>query len=226
MHIIRSQLAFVVTDPQNEVLSESGKAWPFVQKTIIQNNAIANIEALMKAAHALGIPVFVSPHYYYPSDDSWLFRDPLGAVMHENQMFHRKDPLSLEGFRQSGADWLEQLRPYIEHPGTIVVSPHKIYGPESNDLILQLRKRGVSSVLVFGMLANMCVEGHVRELLEQGFDVGVVKDATAAPSHPEWGEGYEAALINFNFLARKVLTTKEALGMLQGMEAGEKAGTR
>ena len=55
------------------------------------------------------------------------------------------------------------------------------------------------------MLANMCVESHLRDLLEQGFEVLVVKDATAAPRHPEWGDGYTAALINFAFLAHAVL---------------------
>jgi nicotinamidase-related amidase len=50
------------------------------------------------------------------------------------------------------------------------------------------------------MLANLCVESHLRELLEQGFEVAVVKDATAAPRHPEIGDGYKAALINYGFL--------------------------
>ena len=57
------------------------------------------------------------------------------------------------------------------------------------------------------MLANVCVESHLRELIEQGFEVAVAKDATAAPKHPEWGYGYEAALINYAYLAHAVLTT-------------------
>jgi nicotinamidase-related amidase len=46
------------------------------------------------------------------------------------------------------------------------------------------------------MLANLCVESHLRESLEQGFEVAVLKDATAAPRHPELGQGYQAAVIN------------------------------
>ena len=57
------------------------------------------------------------------------------------------------------------------------------------------------------MLANMCVESHLRELLEQGFEVAVAKGATAVPKHPEWGYDYEAALRNYAFLAHVVLTT-------------------
>jgi Isochorismatase family len=73
----------------------------------------------------------------------------------------------------------------IEDGKTIVVAPHRVWGPETNDLVLQLRKRKVSKVLLGGMLANMCVDSHLRELLEQGFEVAVAKDATAAPKHPD-----------------------------------------
>ncbi len=108
-----------------------------------------------------------------------------------------------------------RLQAYIEDSETVVVSPHKVYGPESNDLVLQLRKRGVSKVLLAGMSANLCLESHLRELLEQGFEVSVVKDATAAARHPELGDGYTSALTNFGFLASAVLTTDEVLSSLR-----------
>src|SRR5229473_2930905 len=85
----------------------------------------------------------------------------------------------------------------------------------SRVLVLQLRKRGIGRVILGGMLANMCVESHLRELLEQGFEVAIAKDATAAPKHPEWGYGYTAALINYAFLAHAVLTTDETVEAMQ-----------
>ena len=91
------------------------------------------------------------------------------------------------------------------------LSPHRVFGPQTNDLVLQLRKRRIARVILGGMLANMCVESHLRELLEQGFEVAVARDATAAPRHPEWGYGYTAALINFQFLAHAVLSTDEVV---------------
>ena len=126
-------------------------------------------------------------------------------------MFARRGVLNLEGFSRSGADWLERFKPYIENGKTIVVSPHRVFGPQTNDLVLQLRKRRMSKVILGGMLANMCVESHLRDLLEQGFEVAVARDATAAPRHPEWGYGYTAALINFRFLAHAVLSTDEVV---------------
>ena len=93
---------------------------------------------------------------------------------------------------------------------TVVSSPHKIYGPETNDLVLQLRKRGIDKIILGGMSANLCTESHMRELMEQGFEVAVVSDATAAAIVEE-GNGYESALINFRFIANTVWTTDEAV---------------
>ena len=76
---------------------------------------------------------------------------------------------------------------------------------------MQLRKRHIDKVILAGMLANLCVESHLRELLEQGFEVAVVKDATAGPRHPELGDGYKAAIINYGFLANAVLSTADAV---------------
>ncbi len=80
--------------------------------------------------------------------------------------------------------------------------------------MLQLRKRGISKVILAGMSANLCVEAHMRELLERGFEVAVVKDATAGARHPDLGDGYQAALINFGYLANEVVTTEEIISRL------------
>ncbi|HEY2761933.1 MAG TPA: isochorismatase family protein, partial [Pirellulales bacterium] len=127
----------------------------------------------------------------------------------------RPDPLCLDKFSGSGADWLDRYKPFINEGKTVVVSPHKIWGPQTNDLVLQLRKRRINKIILAGMLANLCVESHLRELLEQGFEIAVVKDATAAPRHPQFGDGYQAAIINYNYLAHAVLTTDAAVAGLQ-----------
>jgi nicotinamidase-related amidase len=217
MRLAKSDTAVVMIDPQNEVLSEKGLAWPLLHESLKENNTIENMERIFKSAKALGFEVFISPHYFYPTDKGWKFNDPLETDEAATNMFARKGPLNLDGFKGSGADWLERFKPYIEDGKTIVVSPHRVWGPETNDLVLQLRKRNISKIILGGMLANMCVESHLRELLEQGFQVAVVKDATAAPKHPQWGYGYTAALINYAFLAHAVLTTGEAI---KAMERG------
>jgi nicotinamidase-related amidase len=205
--------ALVVTDPQNDFLSPNGVTWGVVGASVERNNTVANIEKLFKAAKARDMTVAVSPHYYYPTDHGWKFEGALEKLMHKIGMFDRKGPLSLEGFEGSGADFLDQLKPYINDGKTIVTSPHKMYGPESNDMVLQLRKQNIDQIILAGMAANLCTESHMREFLEQGFEVAVVKDATAAPMLPE-GDGYLAALVNFRYMANAVWTTEQAVKMI------------
>ncbi len=210
MTIDTSNTALVITDPQIDFLSPKGVTWGVVGKNVTENNTVANIGALFKAAKANGYEVFVSPHYYYPTDHGWKFEGALEALMHKIGMFDRPGALTTEGFEGSGADWLPEYKSHIHDGKTVVTSPHKIYGPETNDLVLQLRKRGIDRVILAGMSANLCTESHLRELLEQGFEVAVVKDATAAAQVPE-GDGYAAALVNFRFTANDVISTKEAV---------------
>lgn len=217
MQVEAKNTALLVIDPQNDFLSPQGVAWGVVGESVEENNTVQNIENLFIAALENDLPIFISPHYYYPADHGWKFEGALEKLMHSINMFDRKGPLNLEGFKGSGADWLERYKPYIENGNSIVVSPHKVYGPETNDLVLQLRKRGIDKVIIAGMSANLCVESHLRELLEQGFEVAVVKDATAAAKVPE-GDGYQAAVTNFRYLANTVWTTKEALGFISQTE--------
>jgi nicotinamidase-related amidase len=211
MKIHKSDTALVVIDPQNDVLSENGVSWKLVGESVKENDAVANIERLFKAAKEQGFGVFISPHYLYPEDQAWQFGGALEHMMLDDKEFYRPGPLKVEGFSGSGADWLDRYKPYIEDGKTVVVSPHKVWGPQSNDLVLQLRKRQINKVVLAGMLANLCVESHLRELLEQGFEVAVVKDATAGPRHPVFGDGYKAAIINYGFLANAVLSTVDAV---------------
>lgn len=205
-----TRAALLLTDPQIDFLSPQGVSWPVFGDSITDNDTVANIGLLLDAAKAIDLTVAVSPHYFYPTDKDWKFGDPLEQFMHAVGMFGRSGPLSLEGLSGSGADFLPAYRDQLMDGRTVIASPHKIVGPESNDLVLQLRKRGISQVVLAGMAANLCLEGHLRELIEQGFEVVVVKDATAGPRLPE-GDGYLAALINFRFLANAMWTTAQAV---------------
>ncbi|MBB3064863.1 cysteine hydrolase [Limibacillus halophilus] len=201
--------ALVITDPQIDFLSPDGVTWGVVGASVESNGTVENIGKLLKAAKSVGMTVAISPHYYYPTDHGWKFGGPLEKLMHAIGMFDRKGPLSTDGFEGSGADFMPEYKPYIEDGKTIIASPHKVYGPEANDLSLQLRKAGIDKVILAGMSANLCVQAHLHELLEQGYEVAVVRDATAAAMLPE-GDGYMAALINFRYIANALWTTEEA----------------
>jgi nicotinamidase-related amidase len=217
MDIVPGRTALLITDPQNDFLSPKGATWGVVGKSVTDNNTVANIDALFETAKANDMPVFVSPHYYYPTDHGWQFEGALETLMHNIGMFDRKGALTTEGFAGSGADWLEQYKKYINDGETVVSNPHKVYGPETNDLVLQLRKRGIDKIILGGMSANLCTESHMRELMEQGFEVAVVSDATAAAIVEE-GDGYQSALVNFRFIANTVWTTEQAVQKIKSAD--------
>jgi nicotinamidase-related amidase len=205
--------ALVVIDPQIDFLSPNGGAWPVLGESLTEHKTVQNLARLFEAAKQAGITVAISPHYYYPHDHTWRFGGPLELFQHKLGVLDRRGPLTLEGFRGSGADFMPELKQYIEDGKTIICSPHKLYGPQVNDLVFQLRKQRVDQIILAGMIANLCVESHLRDLLEQGFEVAVVRDAIAGPKIPE-GDGYLAALINFRCIANGLWTTEDTVKKL------------
>jgi hypothetical protein len=168
----------------------------------------------MKIAGEMDIPLFISPHYYFPTDLDWRHGGALEAAMHSLHMFERAGQLSLEGFDGSGSDWMPQYKKYINNGKTYVSSPHKLYGPDSNDTVLQLRKRGIDQIILAGMSANLCTESHLREFMEQGFEVLVVTDAVAAAQLPGL-DGYASAMTNVRMIANSVKTTDQTIEQIK-----------
>lgn len=216
--VIDNTTAIVITDPQNDFLSPDGVTWGIVGESVRQNGTVENLETIFKLAKENNIPVFISPHYYYEHDHHWKFEGALETAMHAMGMFDRGDQLNKEGFEGSGADWLNLYKPYIEQDYVTVVGPHKVFGPEQNDLNLQLRKQKIDKVILAGMSGNLCVEAHMRELTENGFEVAVVGDATASAILPEW-DGNQAAQTNYRMIASHVYTTEELINAFASAKA-------
>ena len=189
--------ALLIVDPLNDFLNIKGVAWGVVEDSVRKNNTIENLKEIIDFSNKNGIKIFVSPHCYTNKEDiNWKFGGFIEKFMLKNKMF----------FTDFGCEIISELKEGLKD--AIVCSSHKIYGPQTTDLTLQLRKNGINEVFVAGMSANLCVESHIRHLLECGFKVNAVKDATAGALLPI-GDGYESALINFNFICSSVLTTKE-----------------
>src|SRR3974377_1889141 len=117
----RRDTAVVFTDPQNEVLSETGKAWPLVRESLAENNTIENMDRLFVAAKQHGFEGFISPHYFYPTDPGWEVNGAREAHGAAAGFFRRRGILNLDGLAGSGADWLPRFRSYIDDGKTVVV---------------------------------------------------------------------------------------------------------
>jgi biuret amidohydrolase len=211
MQLDTHHTALVVVDMQNEFLDEIGGYYAMIAERLASENVIDHLEELLISAKAAGLPVLHSPHYFYPTDGQWVapagaMADYLGGI----GFVMRKDPLSLEGFAGSRADFPERFRKYLQDGQTTNTSPHKYYSTEANDLVLQLRMRRIEKVVMAGPVGNLCLEGHMRDLVDRGFEVAMVRDAVAGAVNEE-GDGYLAAMINYRFMANAVWTTDEAV---------------
>jgi nicotinamidase-related amidase len=203
----KERTAVLITDPQNEFLREDGKLYKLLADNLKELGTVDNIEKLMKTAKKTGIVLAVDPLVYTTLDTSRIHPGALQRQLLDMKALYRVSQNDPKGFEGSGADFYDRYKPYINDGKTMVVAPHKMYGPESNDLIYQLRSRGVDTVILGGMVANLCVDSHMRALMENGFRVYVIKDAVGAPG----ADAYKAALVNYGMIANAVWTTDEAV---------------
>jgi nicotinamidase-related amidase len=214
MTIEPERTALLITDLQNDFLTPGGHGWSLLADSYAKLGTVANLERLLRAAKESGLTVLVSPHYYYPTDHHWSAPGSATEVLMDRiSVFQRRGPLTLEGFAGSGADFPEQFKPYLHDGRTVILSPHKVYGSSTNDMLLQLRKRRIDKVIMAGPAGNLCVEAHFRDLLEHGFEVAMIRDAIGGTANEE-GDGVQAALVNFRFLAHALWTTRHAIGLL------------
>ena len=106
----RRDTALVIIDPQNDFLSANGSSWSLVGKSVTTTGIIPHLELLFRAAKRKGYNVFISPHYFYPTDHTWKIAGPLEAFELNTRTFDRQGPLSLGNFIGSGAGLVSTLQ--------------------------------------------------------------------------------------------------------------------
>ncbi len=192
--------ALVIIDPQNDFLSEKGVVWDLVGDLVVKNRVVEKLKTLIAKAKEAGVAVMYVPHYYDKEYKEWHNVNFIDRIMFERRMFDKGT---------WGSEWHPELKPDDE---VIVVAPHKnLSGFHTSDVDIQLRKRGINTILLAGMSANLCVESHLRDAEEKGYEVIVINDATAAAGE----DAYKAALTNYGFIAHESITAEEALKRLK-----------
>jgi nicotinamidase-related amidase len=192
--------ALLLIDPQIDFLDPSSVVWDVIGEEVERVGVVANLVRLKRAALGAGLPVFYSPHEYSDAEyGGWRHLTPLDRLMFARRMFDRA---------ARGSAFHPELEPGDD---VIVLSPHKgLSGFWSADLALQLRQRDIQTLIVAGMAANLCLESHARDAVENGFDAHVVGDATAGPGRA----ATEAALHSLGLVASSVVTTDEVVEQL------------
>ena len=204
--------ALVVIDPYNDFLSEGGKLWPRVKAVAEANNCVANMLEVMNVARNAKLQIFFAMHHRYrPGDyETWKYIAPIQKAAWTRKTFE---------YGTWGGEFRAEFAP---EPGEIVVHEHWCSSGFANtDLDLQLKRHGIHKLIVIGLVAHTCVEATVRYAAELGYDVTVVKDATADYSD----EMMHAALdINIPNYASAVVTTNEIIDLISSVHASELVG--
>ncbi|MCB9831589.1 MAG: cysteine hydrolase [Planctomycetes bacterium] len=195
--------ALVLVDPQVDLLAPEGGAWDLFGAQVLKRGVVAKLVELRRAAAAAGLPIFYSRIEI--SENDYRDLEPRNGL----QKLFAARKLLLEG---EGSRFLPELEP---GPEVVVLKARK--GPSAlrSELPGLLRERGLDTIVIAGMVANLCVESQVRDAAEDGFNTIVVGDAIATTSDA----AHDGALANFGLLATAVLDTAEILRSIRELES-------
>ena len=196
--------ALLVVDPYNDFISEGGKVWDRVKPVAEANNCIPNMLAILEASRKAGLRVYYALHHRYRRGDyeTWKYIAPIQKAAWDRRTFE---------FGKWGGELREEFLP---QPGDIVAQEHWCSSGFANtDLDLLLKKHGIHRLIVVGLITHTCVEATVRYGAELGYDVTVVRDATASYSDAEMHAALDVNMPNY----AAVVTTE---GIVAAMSAG------
>jgi ureidoacrylate peracid hydrolase len=194
-----SSTALLLIDPYNDFISEGGKIWPRVSTVAEANHCVQHMLTVLQAARKAGLRVFYVLHRRYRPGDYELWTN-IAPV--------QKAAWTSKAFEQG--TWGGEIRSeFAPQPGDVVVSEHWCSSGFANtDLDLLLKRHGIHRVIVVGLIAHTCVEATVRFAAELGYEVTLVKDATADYSDAHMHAALE---INIPSYASRIITTNEVV---------------
>jgi nicotinamidase-related amidase len=197
--------ALLVIDPYNDFISEGGKIWDRVKGVAEANQCVPHMMQVLDAARKSDIRVFYALHHRYrPGDyETWKYIAPIQKAAWSHKTF------------EYGSWGGEIRRGFAPRPGEIVALEHWCSSGFANtDLDLQLKKHGIHQLIVIGLLAHTCVEATVRYAAELGYEVTVIRDATASFSDVEMHAALDVNIPNY---ASGVVTTHQVVDALNSL---------
>ena len=197
--------ALIVVDPYNDFISEGGKIWNRIRGVAEANDCVPHMLQVLDAARKAGLRVFYAMHRRYrPGDyETWKYIAPIQKGAFERKTFEY-------------GTWGGEIRAeFAPKPGEIVAAEHWCSSGFANtDLDLLLKKHGIHQLIVIGLIAHTCIEATVRYAAELGYQVTVIRDATADYSDKEMHAALDINLPNY---ATAIVSTKEVVGLISSI---------
>src|SRR6266700_620269 len=206
--------ALLVIDPYNDFISEGGKVWDRLKAVAEANQCVPNMLRVLNAARKVGLRVFYALHHRYrPGDyETWKYIAPVQKAAWAHKTFEYNT-------------WGGEIRPEFQpKPGDIVATEHWCSSGFANtDLDLQLKKHGIHQLIVIGLRANTCVESTIRFAAELGYEVTMVRDATADYSDVEMHAALDVNLPNY---ASAIVNTDDVVKAISSLNTASGAETK
>ncbi len=201
----KHRTALLVIDPYNDFISEGGKVWDRLKPVADANNCVPHMLQVLKAARSAGLRVFYALHHRYrPGDyETWEYIAPIQKAAWSRKTFEY-------------GTWGGEIRPeFTPQPGDIVAQEHWCSSGFANtDLDLQLKQHSIHQLIVIGLIAHTCLEATVRYAAELGYQVTVVKDATASYSDDHMHAALDVNLPNY---ASAIVTANEVIESIKSL---------
>ena len=198
--------ALLVVDSYNDFISEGGKIWDRLKAVAEANQCVPNMLQVLNTARKAKLrPFYALHHRYRPGDyETWKYIAPIQKAAWSRKTFEY-------------GTWGGEIRSeFAPQPGDIVALEHWCSSGFANtDLDVQLKQHGIPRLIVIGLLAHTCVESTVRFAAELGYEVTVVRDATASYSDEEM---HAALDINIPNYASAMVTTNEVVDSLSSVQ--------
>ena len=202
----RQLTALLVIDPYNDFISEGGKIWPRIKAVAEANNCVPHMLQILNTARQAQLRIFYAIHHRYrPGDyETWKYIAPIQKAGWKSKAFEN-------------GTWGGEIRTeFAPQPGDIVAQEHWCSSGFANtDLDLQLKKHGIHKLIVIGLIAHSCVESTVRFAVELGYEVALVKDATADYSDQHM---HAALVTNLPNYASAIVATDELVDSLSSFK--------
>ena len=197
--------ALLVIDPYNDFISQGGKVWDRLKTVAEANGCVPHMLQVLNAARKARLRVFYALHHRYrPGDyETWKYIAPVQKAAWSHKTFEH-------------GTWGGEVRSeFAPQPGDIVALEHWCSSGFANtDLDLQLKKHGIHQLIVTGLIAHTCVEATVRYGAELGYEVAMVKNATADYSDNEMRAALDVNIPNY---ASAIVTTDEVVDSISSL---------
>ncbi len=195
-----SDVALLVVDVQNDFAHERGKAAGMGMDMDPTHQAVARINRLILAAREARIPViFLRTEHSHQTDR------PNFKARYQLRGFDPEDLLCATG--TWGAELYEKLEPPITYEPIVTKFGYDGFQDTALDAVLQ--NRGVKTLVMTGIVTNLCVQTTAEHGFGLGYGVVIVKDATAG-SNPK---AHEAALGNLGAFFGPVVESDSLIGL-------------